>query len=53
MAPVKQFFELIISKYHRTPCTSTLLRNRMPILVTTTISPRPALLQDTALRDAG
>ena len=45
--------ELVISKYRKTPWTSTQRRNRILILVTATISPRPALLQDTALKDAG
>ena len=45
-------FELVISKYRKTPWTSTQRRNRLLILVTAIISPRPALLQDTALKDA-
>jgi hypothetical protein len=42
-------FELFISKYRKTPWKSTQRRNRMVILVTATISPRPALFHDTAL----
>jgi hypothetical protein len=42
-------FELFISKYRKTPWTSAQRRNRMLIRVTATISPRLALLQDTAL----
>jgi hypothetical protein len=44
--------ELFISKYRKTPWTSTQRRNRMLILVIATISPRPALFHDTALKDA-
>jgi hypothetical protein len=45
--------ELFISKYRKTPWTTTEFRNRMLILVTATISPRPAPLQDTALNNVG
>ncbi len=49
----QDLFELVSSKYRRNPMDDQVVRNRQLILVTATISPRPALLQDAALKDAG
>jgi hypothetical protein len=49
---INDFLELLISKCRKTPCTSTQRRNRVLILVTAAMSPRPTLVHATALNDA-